>query len=247
MAGNLKTVWNLEKESAFIDFVSERAALWNPLHTNYAKKTLRQALYDEIRNEMIMRWPEDATILTGGVLRKKFNTLRSYFQREERKLKLASGSAGLELAPKWVHFQRMLFLKDTAIVGQSESNLDVSTLETMGELEESNLTISDSQQETDDCEDIIPQPGTSFEHEPSCKTPKPIPARYYDGCPPRKRRKLANTGEDVIKTVTSALKARSDQENSMAFHIGKLVENAMRKLFPPSCKRVYAKNIQCCY
>ncbi|GBL64365.1 hypothetical protein AVEN_173663-1 [Araneus ventricosus] len=168
-----------------------------------------------------------------GVLRKKFNTLRSYFQREERKLKLASGSAGLELAPKWVHFQRMLFLKDTAIVGQSESNLDVSTLETMGELEESNLTISDSQQETDDCgEDIIPQPGTSFEHEPSCKTPKSIPARYYDGCPPRKRRKLANTGEDVIKTVTSALKARSDQENSMAFHVGKLVENAMRKLSP---------------
>ncbi|GBN68913.1 hypothetical protein AVEN_150414-1 [Araneus ventricosus] len=96
------------------------------------------------------------------------------------------------------------------------------------------MLISDSQQETDDCgEDIIPQPGTSFEHEPSCKTPKSIPARYYDGCPHRKRRKLANTGEDVIKTVTSALKARSDQENSMAFHIGKLVENAMRKLPPP--------------
>ncbi|GBN18282.1 hypothetical protein AVEN_164854-1, partial [Araneus ventricosus] len=142
------------------------------------------------------------------VLRKKFNTLRSYFQREERKLKLASGSAGLELAPKWVHFQRMLFLKDTAIVGQSESNLDASTLEPMGELDESNLTISDSQQETDDCgdDDIIPQTGTSFEHEPStnqsCETPKSIPARYYDGCPHRKRRKLANTGEDVMQEVT---------------------------------------------
>ncbi|GBN11685.1 hypothetical protein AVEN_80393-1 [Araneus ventricosus] len=141
----------------------------------------------------------------------------------------------------------MLFLKDTAIVGQSESNLDASTLEPMGELDESNLTISDSQQETDDCgdDDLIPQTGTSFEHEPStnqsCETPKSIPARYYDGCPPRKRRKLANTGEDVIKTVTSALKTRSDQESSMAFHIGKLVENAMRKLSPPRANEFMQK------
>ncbi|GBN55841.1 hypothetical protein AVEN_260638-1 [Araneus ventricosus] len=108
----------------------------------------------------------------------------------------------------------MLFLKDTTIVGQSESNLDVSILYPIFELEESNLTISDSQQETDDCDnDLIPlvsQPVTSVENEPStnqepsCKTPKSVPARYYEGCPPRKRRKLTNTGEDVIKSVTSA-------------------------------------------
>ncbi|GBN10199.1 hypothetical protein AVEN_200660-1 [Araneus ventricosus] len=178
MAGNLKTVWNLEKESAFIDLVSERAALWNPVHRNYSKKTLRQALYEEIKNEIILRWPEDATLLTGGILHKKFNTLRSYFQREERKLQHASGSAGLELARR--------------------GNCSV-------------LQISDSQQDTDDCgdDDVIPQPGTSFEHEPStnksCKTSKSIPARYYEGCSARKRRKLANTEKDVIKTVTSAL------------------------------------------
>ncbi|GBM61036.1 hypothetical protein AVEN_264366-1 [Araneus ventricosus] len=82
------------------------------------------------------------------------------------------------------------------------------------------------------------KPGTSVENkpstnqEPSCKTPKSIPARYYEGCPPRKRRKLTNTGEDVIKTVTSALKARSDQESGMVLHKGKLVENATRKLSP---------------
>ncbi|GBN95991.1 hypothetical protein AVEN_15822-1 [Araneus ventricosus] len=62
--------------------------------------------------------------------------------------------------------------------------------------------VSDSEQETDDCgdDDVIPQPGTSFEHEPStnqepsCKIPKSIPARYYEGCPPQKRRNLPTLG-----------------------------------------------------
>ncbi|GBL75408.1 hypothetical protein AVEN_183405-1, partial [Araneus ventricosus] len=110
--------------------------------------------------------------------------------------------------------------------------------------------IFDSQQETDDCEDdiipLVPQPGISVDQEPctnqepSC-TPKSIPVRYYERCPPRRSRKDTNTGEDIIKTITSALKARSDQENGMAFQIGKLVENAMRELSPPRANEFMQK------
>ncbi|GBM14463.1 hypothetical protein AVEN_246617-1 [Araneus ventricosus] len=78
---------------------------------------------------MIRRWPEDAELLTGGIFRPAV-----VFPKEGKKNEATSGSAGLDLAPKWVHFQRMLFLKDTTIVGHSESNLDGSTLEPMGEL-----------------------------------------------------------------------------------------------------------------
>ncbi|GBN41191.1 hypothetical protein AVEN_170154-1 [Araneus ventricosus] len=75
--------------------------------------------------------------------------------------------------------------------------------------------VSDSQQEKDNFDDNIiplePQPGTSVDHDPSTNqesscTTKAIPVRCYEGCPTRKRRKVANTGEDAIKTVTSALK-----------------------------------------
>ncbi|GBN92201.1 hypothetical protein AVEN_56012-1, partial [Araneus ventricosus] len=70
--------------------------------------------------------------------------------------------------------------------------------------------VSDSQQEKDDLDDDIiplePQPGTSVDHDASTNqelscTPKAIPARYYEGCPSRKRRKVTNTGEDVIRRL----------------------------------------------
>lgn len=55
----------------------------------------------------------------------KFQNLRSYFRKEQKKnMFLKSGSGASFLKPKWEHFTRLQFLNDTFIPESSSSNLD---------------------------------------------------------------------------------------------------------------------------
>ncbi|GBL85187.1 hypothetical protein AVEN_222680-1 [Araneus ventricosus] len=59
----------------------------------------------------------------------RFGSLRSYFQKEERKEKANSGAAGFDFVPKWVYYQHLLFLKGCSMVAPSESTLGISIVE----------------------------------------------------------------------------------------------------------------------
>ncbi|GBN76323.1 hypothetical protein AVEN_88757-1 [Araneus ventricosus] len=69
----------------------------------------------------------------------KFCSLRSYFQKEDRKTKANSGAAAFDFVPKWVHYRQLLFLKDCSMVAPSDSSLDTSIIE---DESESTLTVS---------------------------------------------------------------------------------------------------------
>ncbi|KAF8789087.1 hypothetical protein HNY73_007061 [Argiope bruennichi] len=199
-----KILWSNEKESALIDLVQEKPALWNPLDTHYAKKTFKKTLYESIRIEMLRRWPEDEDHLTSEILRKKFCILRSYFQREDKRARLPSGSAALDIAPKWVHYHRLLFLRDTIYVGSSESNLDDSFA-------------------TDGCSEpmISVEEADHFEAyeencpESSAATPQKRVAESSNNSvgPPPKRRRQTNVGEDVLRMVSEVLKKKVKLRN----------------------------------
>ncbi|GBN06113.1 hypothetical protein AVEN_99797-1 [Araneus ventricosus] len=136
-----KFVWSAENESVLIDLIRERPALWDPADENYTKKTYKKILYEHVAEEMGRRWPEEAGIITGTFVQMKFNSLRSYFQREERKVNSASG-AGFVFLPKWVHFQRLTFLKDPPRETPSETTLEISFVKSEAQ---SPFSISESQ------------------------------------------------------------------------------------------------------
>ncbi|KAF8789418.1 hypothetical protein HNY73_007356 [Argiope bruennichi] len=125
---------------------------------------------------------------------------RSYFQREDKRARLPSGSAALDIAPKWVHYHRLLFLRDTIYVGSSESNLDDSFA-------------------TDGCSE--PMEADHFEAyeencpESSAATPQKRVAESSNNSvgPPPKRRRQTNVGEDVLRMVSEVLKKKVKLRN----------------------------------
>ncbi|GBN55844.1 hypothetical protein AVEN_260640-1 [Araneus ventricosus] len=62
-----KYVWTAEKESALIDFIQERSALWNPVNCNYSKKTFKKLCYESVCEEMAKRWSEDSAVFTATI------------------------------------------------------------------------------------------------------------------------------------------------------------------------------------
>ncbi|KAF8785101.1 hypothetical protein HNY73_010688 [Argiope bruennichi] len=164
----------------------------------------KKTLYVAIKIEMLRRWPEDEDHLTSKILRKKFCTLRSYFQREDKRARLPSGSAALDIAPKWVHYHRLLFLRDTIYVGSSESNLDDSFATDVG-CSEPMISV----EETED--HFVPEP----EYEENCpeSSATTLQKRVAEQSnfslgPPPKRRRQTNVGEDVLRMVSAELKKK---------------------------------------
>lgn len=50
-----KKLWTGENELILIDLISERSALWNPVHENYVKRNFNGILLEEVAIEMKKR------------------------------------------------------------------------------------------------------------------------------------------------------------------------------------------------
>ncbi|CAN8005051.1 unnamed protein product [Ixodes hexagonus] len=100
-----------ELEARLISLVEERRCLWNSKDLNYHSKSIKEAAYREILDQL-------GGGFTESMVKSKWANLRSQFQREMRKIKESAQTGGVggpypvELyVPKWAHFQRMQFVR----------------------------------------------------------------------------------------------------------------------------------------
>ncbi|GBN79264.1 hypothetical protein AVEN_87623-1 [Araneus ventricosus] len=146
----------------------------------------------------------------------------SLLQREDRKTKANSGSAGFDFVPKWVHYRQLLFLKDCAIVAPSESSLDTSIVE---DESEATLTLCGESQ----LENLNGETSTSLQAD-TCQDEAANTFPIYGG-PPRKKRKRTET--EILAAATSALKSlgsRQGQQSSLYSSIGQVVMHTLESL-----------------
>ncbi|CAL1272938.1 unnamed protein product [Larinioides sclopetarius] len=235
-----KFVWSTEKEWALIDLIQERPALWYSGDENYSKKAYKKILYEHVAEEMGRRWPDDADAYSATFIQNKFCSLRSYFQREERKLNAAEAS-GLYFLPKWVHFQRLMFLKDASRETSSEKPLEISLVKSEAQ---SPSSISESQLdeetsnaslpiEADTCtmegEDVDTGPLTKRRKETCASLPVENTCRTEEDDETRVSRKRRETEGEAVTTSTFQ---NSQCQPSMSASIAQMVHATLTNLTP---------------
>jgi hypothetical protein len=152
-------------EEALIDAMSEYRYLWDQKDVNYSNRNMRTQAYEEIAKELgedisgyyyFIALPIHKgfhsshifpiTIIIGDEVKNKWHSLRTSFVRNYiETTKHKSGDSGeSHFSPKWRHYQRMLFLRDTMKSDPSFSNLNIMEQTLSGD---SQSTIEQSDEE----------------------------------------------------------------------------------------------------
>ncbi|KAL1463873.1 hypothetical protein MTO96_043166 [Rhipicephalus appendiculatus] len=98
-----------DEEADLISLVQERRLVWDIKHPHYHRRDLKELAFKEIASAMGGKF-------TVVQLRNKFSNLRTQFTREKRKIRQKSGAGPDDIyQPRWVHFERLLFLNGSCV------------------------------------------------------------------------------------------------------------------------------------
>ncbi|KAL7887109.1 hypothetical protein AOLI_G00048300 [Acnodon oligacanthus] len=202
--------WTVEKEILLIDFMQARRVLWDPKDENYYRRGDRDAVLDELAE--LLGNDERGNKYSRTDIKEKFHSMRTVFNREAKKVEasLQSGTAtDAVYVPRWVHFNRMLFLRDVLRTRPVQDNMKHSTI----------LKTCLKDEFEEELEDGA-IPSTSD----SCTTPEaPVP---------RQRKRKANIDEsdatrmDICNSILKCLQQPSEVDPNDTF--GKYVADTLK-------------------
>ncbi|KAI4896898.1 hypothetical protein NFI96_031606 [Prochilodus magdalenae] len=202
--------WTVEKEILMVDFMQARRVLWDPKDENYYRRGDREAVLDELAE--LLGEDERGVKYSRTDIKEKFHSMRTVFNREAKKVEASLQSATATDAvyvPRWIHFNRMLFLKDVLKTRSNHDSMKHNTIMKTCLKEEYDQEFEDSA-----------VPSTSD----SCTTP--------EAPTPRQRKRKANTDEsdatrmEIYSNLLKCLQPPSEVDPNDTF--GKYVADTLK-------------------
>ncbi|XP_042235453.1 uncharacterized protein LOC121875133 isoform X2 [Homarus americanus] len=113
--------WRRESQLALIQKVKELPTLWDVTNILYHKKGIKRKAYQLVCDHLKQKFPE-LQYLNAGTVKTKFNHLRTYYQRELKKIQKTAIGTEVKTESKWEYFRHCSFIHTTQLLDNVAEN-----------------------------------------------------------------------------------------------------------------------------